>query len=129
MNLLRQGNPYSFIVSHYFENEQVKHVINKFESQGDNSDFNRYFKSVVTELMELYKNGADPAGPEGQALASKWWKMVTEFTEGDSALLNTLITAGRDTDHWPDDAMDLKLATKMFLEPAFSAYFKKYKFE
>lgn len=129
MNLLRQGNPYSFIVSHYFENEQVKHINNKLESSDDNVDFNRYFKGVVRELLELYKKGADPAGPEGQALAAKWWKMVTDFTGGDSALLSTLITAGRDADHWPDDAMDLKLATKMFLGPAFSAYFKEYQFE
>lgn len=124
MNLLRQGNPYSFVISRYFGNEQISHIINKLGFE-NNCEFKINFQSILKEMMELYQKNADPAGPEGQELASRWWQVVNDFSRGDSELLNTLITAGLDADNWPDETMDLKLATKEFLGPAFAVYFSK----
>ncbi len=124
MALMRQGNPHSFILR-YFTNDQVKHLVNRFDDGDDTAaDVTGEYQSIFAEMMELYRQGADPAGPEGQDMASRWWRMVSTFTNGDSALLGTLVSAGMDVDNWPDEANEFKQATKMFLERALEVYFR-----
>lgn len=123
MALMRQGNTSSFILR-YFTNDQVKHLVNRFDDGEGAEKFTRQYESMFAEMMELYRSGADPAGPEGQDMASRWWRMVNAFTEGDPALLDTLVSAGMDVDNWPDGAKEFKQATKAFLERALDVYFK-----
>lgn len=123
MALMRQGNTPSFILR-YFTNDQVKHLINRFDNSADAEEFTRQYESMFAEMMELYRTDVDPAGPVGQDMASRWWHMVNAFTEGDSALLDTLVLAGMDVDNWPDGAKEFKQATKVFLERALDVYFK-----
>ncbi len=122
MALMRQGNSPSFILR-YFTNDQVKNLINRFDNDDDAAEVTGEYQSIFAEMMELYRTGADPAGPEGQEMASRWWRMVNAFTEGDSALLETLLSAGMDVDNWPDGAKEFKEATKAFLERALDVYF------
>lgn len=124
MELMRQGNPYAFILR-YFGNDQIKHLQTRFKNPEQTADFMRHSEELFTRMMTLYRQGADPAGAEGQKLVAQWWQMVLTFTAGDKDLLKTLITAGTDVDNWPGDVGEFKHATKMFLEKAFTEFFRK----
>jgi MerR family transcriptional regulator, thiopeptide resistance regulator len=80
-------------------------------------------KEVFAQLDRLYRQGADPAGKDGQELAARWWNMVNEFTDGDTNLLKTLLSAGRDISNWPKEAKNTQEAIEHFLKKAFDIYF------
>lgn len=122
MELLKQKNPYLFIISRYFGNEEVKRLMNWLNNSKNTSEFTNNFQSILKEAFELYKKGVDPTGIEGQKLASKWWTIVMSFTQNDPKLLNTLMSAGLDVDNWPDEVKEFKQVIKMFLSKALSAY-------
>ncbi len=124
MALMRQGNAPSFILR-YFTNVQLNHLINRFDNVDYAAKFTGKYESVLAEMMELYRKGADPTDLESQEMVSTWWEMVNTFAEGDLVLLETLISAGMDVDNWPDEVKEFKQATKVFLEPAFEIYFRK----
>ena len=42
--------------------------------------------AVGAELQRLVAIGADPAGPEGQALARHWRSLIDGFTRGDAGV-------------------------------------------
>jgi hypothetical protein len=122
MELMKQGNPYSFVFR-YFGNDQIKTINNRFSSESagtyiDNS------QQIFAQLQDLYQQGADPAGKAGQELAANWWKLVNEFTSGDDRMLNTLVSAGLDMDHWPKEAKSIQDAIQNFLTKALAVYFE-----
>lgn len=43
----------------------------------------------------------DPASPKAQAVAGRWWALVSEFTGGDRKILEGLNTMYADRDNWP----------------------------
>ena len=124
MYLMRQGNPYAFVLS-YFNNEQLKNISERFQTDDMQEKANiiaEDTKEIFMELNVLYQNGADPAGSEGQELASRWWKMVSDFTGGDQELLKTLVSAGTDIGDWPQETKDSWEAIEHFLGKALSIY-------
>lgn len=121
MELMQQGKPY--FILRYFGNDQVKHLQNCFDNPNQAIEISRRWDEIFAELIELYRKGADPAGPEGQELASRWWEMVKAFTGDNRVLLETLMTAGRDIDNWPGETGELKQAIKIYLQRALAMYF------
>ncbi len=124
MHLMRQGNPYAFLLS-YFGSEQLKKITERFQT-ADSQEKSRFLfeksQEIFTELNTLYQKGADPAGAEGQELAKRWWDMVMDFTGGDPGLLETLVKAGMDIDDWPDETKDFREAIEHFLGAALNIY-------
>jgi DNA-binding transcriptional MerR regulator len=55
----------------------------------DQREADRKWGELYAGVRELTGRGADPGGPEAQALASRWMALVAEFTRGDPG-----ITAG-----------------------------------
>jgi DNA-binding transcriptional MerR regulator len=119
MKLMKQGNPYSFVVR-YFNDEQLKNVANQLFDPPEK--FEILAKEVFTQLDSLYRQGADPAGKEGQELAKRWWNMVNEFTSGDLGMLGTLISAGKDIGNWPEETKNMRESIENFLEKALNIY-------
>ncbi len=119
MELMKQGNPYSFVVR-YLNDKQLKSVSNRLlNSSGKYKDL---AKEVFAQLDNLYRQGADPAGKDGQELAQCWWNMVNEFTAGDIDMLETLILAGRDIGNWPEETKNIRESIENFLEKALNIY-------
>lgn len=119
MKLMKQGNPYSFVVR-YFNDEQLKSVANRLFDLPEK--FEILAKEVFSQLDSLYRQGAAPAGKEGQELAKRWWNMVNEFTAGDLGMLGTLISAGRDIGNWPEETKNMRESIENFLEKALNIY-------
>jgi|GEM_PF-346354 MerR family transcriptional regulator, thiopeptide resistance regulator len=119
--LMKQGNPYTFLL-HYFGDEQLNTVFQRFESQEASDRFMEQTKGLFARVVSLNHDGVDPAGKEGQKLAEDWWNMVQGFTKGDQSLLNTLIFAGRDMGNWPKGTETIQDAFENFLVKALNIY-------
>jgi Predicted transcriptional regulators len=126
MWLMSQGKPLSFIFR-YFGNDDVRRLMERFNTPDSMEEFNRSSESLFAELLQLYRAGVDPAETQGQRFAADWWKMVSSATNGDPGLLKTLISAGEDVEHWPDEAQEFKLAIQTFLQAALEIYLKENK--
>ena len=48
--------------------------------------------------------GADPAGPEAQALVKRWDALVAALTLGDAEVEASLARLWQDRDNWPAEA-------------------------
>lgn len=120
---MSQGNPYTFFIR-YFGDEQLNSVAKRFSSKEESQQYIESMKELFTQLNTLYKKDADPAGKEGQELAARWWTTVCRFTGGDSSLMKTLLSVGKDIDNWPEGTENIKDAIEHFLTKAFSVYFK-----
>lgn len=121
LKLMKEGNPYSFIV-HYFNDEQFEKLADRFDSLETYEQFMGNATEVFARLDTLYRQGADPAGPDGQELAKQWWTMVSEFTAGNPGMLQTLVSSGKDIDNWPEDAKSIQEPIKNFLSRALGIY-------
>lgn len=122
MDLMKQGNPYAFVLR-YLDEEELKNILSRFGSTDRNQAFLENAQKLFSEVKALHQSGANPAGKEGQSLAGRWWAMVTEFTKGDTGLLKSLMSAGSDTENWPDETEDFRDAIKHFLADALTCYF------
>ena len=58
-------------------------------------EWNQLFRDVEAAL------GEDPAGPKAQALATRWSKLVSEFTGGDPEIQKGLNAMYADQESWP----------------------------
>lgn len=123
MMLMKQENPYSFVIR-YFGDEQLKAVSERFGAPEVYEHFMGNSKDVFAKLESLYREGADPAGDEGQELAARWWAMVSEFTAGDPNLLKPLLSAGMDIGNWPQETRAFQDAIMNFLGKALDIYLK-----
>lgn len=124
IGLMKQGNPYTFMIR-YFADDQLKSVADRFDSSNEYRQFMEKAQGTFTRMVQLYQEGADPGGAEGQALAASWWSMVTDFTQGDPAMLDTLLSAGRDIENWPENTESFHDAIEQFLSKALGVYFEK----
>ena len=122
MEVMKQGIPYSFVLR-YFGDEQLQAVARRFNSPDSVGEYLSHAQDIFSRLETLYRQGVDPAGKEGQELAADWWNMVNEFTSDDPKLLKTLISAGMDIDHWPEETKPFKESIQNFLTKALYAYF------
>lgn len=123
MGMMKLNNPYSFILR-YFSPEEMKTVFKWFDGDADAEDMVAEWEEMFSELISLYKKGADPEGEEGQSLAARWWEHVQKITKNDPKVMQALMDVGSDVDNWPDQAGDFKLAARDFLSKAFEKYLK-----
>ncbi len=119
MELMKQGNPYSFVVR-YLNDEQLKNIANRLLVSSEKNEI--LVKELFEQMDNLYHQGADPAGKEGQELAERWWNMVNDFTTGDIDMMGRLISAGRDIGNWPKETKILSEPIENFLKKALNIY-------
>lgn len=125
MDLMKRGNPFAFVMR-YFDNEQLKGMAERFESSEAYEAFMNRVNGVFAQMEEFYRKGVEPAGPEGQEVAARWWDMVSEFTAGDRSLLQSLLSAGADIDNWPEGWSVYRDAMTHFLGKALTVYFQRH---
>ena len=121
LKLMNQGNPYSFIIR-YFNDEQLKKINGRMLESPKKQDA---AKKVFSQLDVLYHNGTDPAGKEGQKLAEQWWNLVCDFASGDPEMLQVLFSAGQDLDNWPESTKDIQKSIEDFLAKALNLYLNR----
>lgn len=121
MEMMKQGNPYSFILR-YFNQKEMKTLVKWFDEENKPQGMAPEWQALFAEMTGLYRQKADPEGEQGQALAAKWWGQVQQFTGGDPEMLQTLMTMGADVDNWPGEAEEFKTAIKEFLGKALNKY-------
>ncbi len=71
----QRGNPYSFLIRHMSQ-RQMEYFSNQFESEEAAIEFNKNFRDITAELIDLYQQKEDPEGPAGQELANRWWRRM-----------------------------------------------------
>lgn len=118
MESMKRGNPYTFIVR-YLDDDQLKNYAVRLLGTPDNTGS---VKDIFNRLEELYKQGADPTGKDGQELAKRWWGMVNQFAGGDLKLIKSLMYMGNDIQNWPEETEQLKKPIQKFLAKAFDIY-------
>jgi len=123
IEMMKLDHPYSFILR-YFGQEEMKTLLQWFDGDEDTENLADQWQEIFTDMMTLYRKGADPLGAEGQALAARWWEQVQKMTKSDPGMLQALINVGNDVDNWPDQAGDFKDASRDFLSKAFEKYLK-----
>ncbi len=121
LQLMKEGNPYTYFVRS-FNDEQLQAITERFNSPDNYEGFMAKMQEMFSALSGLYLQGIDPAGEEGQQLAKRWWEMVTDFSNGDPAMLETLVSTGRDVDNWPAQMKHLQEPIKNFLSQALGIY-------
>lgn len=119
---IRQGHFFAFVMK-YFEREQLAALISTADAQAAIDVTNDVWTELLLRLKQLHAAGADPYGPQGWRLAADWWEMVIKLTDGDPALISTVLKAGEDIANWPEEVGDVKLAIENFLSPALGNYF------
>jgi len=124
LELMRRGDQLAFAVR-YFDDAQLRGLADRFASPDANGAFMDRVRDVVAEMQALYGRGVDPAGPEGQALAARWWDMVTTFAGGDRDLLRAMFKVGENLEGWPSESSGLREAVEHFLGEALSVYFQR----
>lgn len=117
----RIDNPYSFMIRH-FSKDQLENMVSRFDSEDAALRFNIGAKELFSEMLELHKKRADPAGAEGQQVAKRWWDLVMDITGGNPQLIGEMIAVGANEDNWPAEAAQLKTATMEFLGTALGIY-------
>jgi DNA-binding transcriptional MerR regulator len=121
---IRSGNPYAFMMRH-FDQEQIGFFLNRFKDEQEGLEYNRIMQELTERLMVLYRQGADPSGPEAQELAAQWWELTMAITKGEPEMLQKIFTAATDESYWPSEKKDLKDANERLLGQALILYFQK----
>ncbi len=121
---VRTGNPYAFMMRH-FDQDQIGFFLTRFEDAQEGLKFNRVSQELTERLMVLYRQGADPSGPEAQELAAGWWELTLMITKGDPEMLQKMFSMAADDSHWPSEKKDLKDANEKMLGQALIIYFQK----
>src|SRR5262249_22468336 len=79
------------MIEKYYTPEQLAQIEDRKAALGEerikqaNAEWPRLFAAVRAEIDA----GTDPTDPKVQALAQKWYKLLDEFTGGDSGLFNS----------------------------------------
>jgi len=123
MGMMQMDYPFSFVLR-YLGKKEMKTLFSWFDEEAEAKEIAAKWQAVFNEMIGLYKKGVDPEGPEGQALAAKWWDQVQAMTKGDQNTLQMLIGIGNDVDNWPEQAGDFKVAAKDFLSKALDKYLR-----
>jgi DNA-binding transcriptional MerR regulator len=55
------------------------------------------WKELIIRLKCLVAEGQDPADPEAQDLARRWWELIQAFTKGDEGILQSLSQGIKDS--------------------------------
>lgn len=121
---MQTGHPYAFIVKH-FDRDQLGFFLNSFDDKQSEMEFNRRSQKLTERLMQLYRQGADPAGEEMQRLASEWWELMLAITRGDPEMIKKMFALAADESNWPPEKKEFKEANENLLGMAMVLYFQK----
>lgn len=91
-----------------------------------NSRVTEQIEELADELLSLYRRGVDPNDSESQSYVARWWNIVQQAAGSDMTLLNSLLSAGADINHWTRESRQIIDAMRSFLASAFHFYFAQH---
>lgn len=121
MAAMQLGHSYAFVLK-YFGSDELDKMVGTLAEQTNPFDTADQWQKMIDRLMELYKQGVNPEGEEGQKFAGEWWQMIEQIGKNNPNFLRSAIAAGTDVDNWPDNASDFKAAIKDFVGKAIGKY-------
>jgi DNA-binding transcriptional MerR regulator len=86
----------------YYSPEQIEQFKQRKWTAEDQERASKQWKELFAEAKKLI--GKDPAAPEVQAVAVRWWGMVSQFTQGDPGVERSLDAMYADRRNWPKEA-------------------------
>lgn len=119
---IQQDNPYTFMVRQ-LDKDDLTFYLEQMGDEQQAAATNRQLKALTEELLQLHRAGTAPSNQASQDLASRWWSMMLQITNGDPDRIQNLFSRGSDDQIWPEEAADLKDALTELLGEALSIYF------
>jgi DNA-binding transcriptional MerR regulator len=86
----------------YYSPEQMEAFKQRKWTPEDQERAGKEWKEIFAEGKKLI--GMDPAAPQVQALAVRWWAMVSQFTQGDPGIERSVDAMYADRRNWPKEA-------------------------
>ena len=83
------------------------------------------YKAVLDETFLLKEQGIKPDDDSAIAVAEKWWAFIMDFTDGDPALLPSLMQFNETKDGWDEALMQKQASVDEYLGQSLMAYFEK----
>lgn len=117
---LQMKNDYYCLIK-YMDDRTLDHARRRFDKDGA-AAFMHTFLQLQQQAAELHAAGVSPAGDRGQAFAKAYWDMITEFTGGDSSILNGLMQLEQ-AEGMGAEWKETQGLAQAFVEQALDAYF------
>jgi hypothetical protein len=112
----------------YYTEEQLKTIAERGKNftAADQVKVSAEWDDIYQTAQKLAHKGADPAGPEGRALAKRAQRMIDAFTGGDKGIEAGLTQFYADRQNWPEEmksfAPRLDEQTRQFYDKMMLAY-------
>lgn len=121
MSAVQRGHSYAFVLK-YFGMDELDRMVGALAEQPNPFEIADEWQKMIDWMLDLYKNGIDPEGEEGQKFADQWWKMISRISNDNPQFLRSALSAGADVDNWPENAGEFKSAIKEFVGKAIGKY-------
>lgn len=121
ISLLQFKNECYWVVKH-FDEKLMEHIRNRFDEQSGTALINTW-KLLCEETALVVQKGMAPESEQGQAVAKKWWDMVTEFTGGDMSLLPQIMKFNESKESWSEEWRQKQALADGFIGKALEVYF------
>ena len=119
---LEMKNDFYWLIKH-FDDQTLDHIRSRFDQESGRV-FMRKFLDLQEKAIGFQVSGTAPDSREALDFAEEYWKMISEFTGGDPALLSKLMELARAENLNPAWKEKQDLANT-FIEPALEAYFSR----
>lgn len=121
VNLQMKNDNYCLIK--YLDDNTLNFLREKFDKESAIA-FITKISALQDKVIQYHNTGVNPDSNEGQKLASEFWQIITECTDGDMGMLSELMKLGEvktENTEWRQK----QEIFSAFLEPALEVYFKK----
>jgi len=113
----------SFWILDAMEYDLRRHVIEKFENESA-SDFHDYIMGLLDAIIGAKESSIPAESREGQELASKFWEMIEDFTDGKADLLESMFSIPGKMEGAKDEFSKKWRQVESFISEALGAYFE-----
>lgn len=119
VNLQMRNDNYWLIK--YFDDNTLDYLRGRFDKESGLAFISK-FNALRDKAVQYSDAGVAPESVQGQEFAKEFWKLITEFTDGDMSMLPQLMKMGEiNTDNTDWQQKQEKL--NAFLGPALETYF------
>lgn len=117
---LQMKNDYYWLIKH-IDDQTLDYMRSRFDMDSG-STFMQTFTQLQERAILLHKDGVRADSKEGRLFAKAYWDMITEFTNGDTDILSSLLDSGKHMN--PNNKeQEKQLLANAFIESALDAYF------
>lgn len=115
----------NYWVFKFFGDKTIEHIQTHFTEESGKTLYITW-QNLCEQTVKLQQKGESPQGKKGQAIAKKWWDMVTEFTGGDMSMLDELEKFDQNKVNWNNGWGEKQAIADKFLTEALGKYFSNF---